>query len=97
MAASKRLDVPRLVARMQAGDPAALGRALTLAETGGPEGQALLRALEGTLGQARIVGFTGPPGAGKSTLVDALIHEWRAAGLRVAVLAVAMLAALVGR
>lgn len=88
MTSLKSHSAERLFARVQQGDAAALGRALTLAEVGGAEGQALMAELEGRVGQARIVGFTGPPGAGKSTLVDVLIHEWRSAGKKVAVLAV---------
>jgi len=78
----------RLAQRVRDGDRRALGRALTLAENGGEDGKALLDALRGDIGRARVIGFTGPPGAGKSTLVDALIHEWRRKGQSVAVLAV---------
>lgn len=81
-------NIERLAQRVEKGDLRALGRALTLVEVGGSDGRALLKRLEGKCGKARIIGFTGPPGAGKSTLVDALIHQWRAAGQPVAVLAV---------
>lgn len=77
-----------LIERLRSGEPRALGRALTIVENGGSEANALLKALGGHCGSASIVGFTGPPGAGKSTLVDALIHEWRGMGRPVAVLAV---------
>lgn len=81
-------NIEGLAQKVREGDPRSLGRALTLAECGDKAGKALLKALEPDLGRARILGFTGPPGAGKSTLVDALIHEWRNAGVPVAVLAV---------
>lgn len=81
-------NVDRIAQRVREGDMLALARALTLVEVGGADGTALLELLERDFGKARIIGFTGPPGAGKSTLVDALIHEWRKAGQLVAVLAV---------
>lgn len=77
-----------LANRLRQGDTRALGRALTLIENGGSEARELITLLSDSFGEAQIIGFTGPPGAGKSTLVDALIHEWRRAGRRVAVLAV---------
>lgn len=73
--------------RFREGDVRALARALTLVESGHPEGAALLKALRGR-GQAKVVGLTGSPGAGKSTLADRLIEEVRKAGETVAVLAV---------
>jgi len=78
----------RLAASVRAGDRRALGRALTLAELGGEDGAAFLSALGEPTGAAAVLGVTGPPGAGKSTLVDALIHAWRRQGRPVAVLAV---------
>lgn len=71
-----------------AGNVAALGRALSLIEAGDNLGAALLARLADHAGGAKLIGVTGPPGAGKSTLVDALIGAWRAEGRRVAVLAV---------
>jgi len=71
-----------------AGDPRALARALTVVENEPADGAALLSALAGRLGRAQRIGVTGPPGAGKSTLVSALIGLWRAQGKRVGVLAV---------
>ena len=76
-----------LYERFLAQDTRALARAITLVESGYPEGQALLRQLRGR-GQAKVVGLTGSPGAGKSTLTDRLIEEARRRGERVAVLAV---------
>jgi len=73
--------------RFQEGDPRALARALTLVESGHPVGRELLKRVRGK-GRAKVVGVTGSPGAGKSTLTDRLILEARKRGERVAVLAV---------
>ena len=77
-----------LAERIIAGDRRAIGQAITLVENAGAGSRALLEALAPRLGRARIVGVTGPPGAGKSTLVNALIRELLARGERVAVVAV---------
>ena len=77
-----------LASRLLAGEPAALARAITRVESARPEALAILEAIHPHLGRARSVGITGPPGAGKSTLVSALVHTLRAAGHRVAVIAV---------
>ena len=69
------------------GDRRALARALTWVESGLPEGEALLKEARGQ-GRAKVVGLTGSPGAGKSTLADRLIEAVRKRGERVAVLAV---------
>ncbi len=74
--------------RLQTGDSAALARALTILETGGPEADGLRRRLHALVGSARVVGFTGPPGVGKSTLVNAYVGELRRRDRSVAVLAV---------
>ena len=71
-----------------AGDRRALARALTAVENETPAGLALVQALDGHLGRARVVGLTGPPGAGKSTLIGACLGELLARDLRVAVVAV---------
>ncbi len=70
------------------GDRRAVARALTVAESGGPEADALVDALYPHTGRAWRIGITGPPGAGKSTLTDRLIGHYRAQGERVAVVAV---------
>ncbi|MFL5680501.1 MAG: methylmalonyl Co-A mutase-associated GTPase MeaB [Chloroflexota bacterium] len=71
-----------------AGDRRALARLLTAVENRTPVAEAALRRLYPKAGRAHIVGITGPPGAGKSTLVAALIAEVRRAGRPVAVIAV---------
>lgn len=81
------MDIAALERRFLEGDPRALARAITLVESGYPEGQALLKRLRGR-GDAKVVGLTGSPGAGKSTLTDRLIEAVRKRGETVAVLAV---------
>ncbi len=72
----------------RAGDRRALARVLTAVENHTPVAEAALRRLYPLAGAAHLVGITGPPGAGKSTLVAALIAELRKAGRSVAVVAV---------
>ncbi|CAN5733820.1 methylmalonyl Co-A mutase-associated GTPase MeaB [soil metagenome] len=74
--------------RFRAGDDRALARAITLVEAGGPEGRELLQRLRRGADPARIVGITGAPGSGKSTLVDRLVGSARTSGRTVAVVAV---------
>ena len=65
-----------------------MARAISLVEDEEPAGLELIRAIFGRTGRARILGVTGPPGAGKSTLVDRLIAEIRRGGQTVGVIAV---------
>ena len=78
------MDIDRILA----GDRRALARWLTALEGERPEAQAVLSALYSRTGRAHLVGVTGAPGSGKSTLVAALARAWRARGETVAVLAV---------
>ncbi len=66
-----------LAERILAGDPRAIARAISLIEDEDPSGAELMRAIFGHTGRAYLVGVTGPPGAGKSTLVDRLITQLR--------------------
>jgi len=77
-----------LVDRLLKGEPRALARAITELENETPGSSALLAAIQPHVGRSNIIGVTGPPGAGKSTLIDALIHELRRRGKTVGVLAV---------
>lgn len=77
-----------LAERLLAGDKRALARAITLIENDDPAGWDLVREIYPRTGNARIVGFTGPPGVGKSTLVGALSGELRKDDRQVAVLAI---------
>jgi LAO/AO transport system kinase len=77
-----------LAERLIAGDKRALARAITLIESDDPAGWELVREIYPRTGEARIVGFTGPPGVGKSTLIGALTGELRKAERQVAVLSI---------
>ncbi len=77
-----------LAERLVAGDKRALARAITLIESDDPAGWELVREVYPRTGRARIVGFTGPPGVGKSTLIGALTAELRKAEREVAVLSI---------
>jgi LAO/AO transport system kinase len=77
-----------LAERLLAGDRRALARAISLVENDDPEGWALVREVYPKTGRAAIVGFTGPPGVGKSTLIGRLVEHVRAADREVAVLSI---------
>jgi LAO/AO transport system kinase len=79
---------PSLAERVVGGDVRAIARAITLVENEAPAGVALIRAIFARTGRAYLVGVTGPPGAGKSTLVDRLTTEMRATGSAVGIVAV---------
>jgi LAO/AO transport system kinase len=85
-ALTRTLDdlVPRLLAR----EPRAVARAITLCENGGPAQRELIGRIYAQTGRARVVGITGPPGSGKSTLVDRLVRLCRRQGETVGVVAV---------
>ena len=76
------------VAAITAGDRAAIARAITAIENDVPDARGLSATLAAHAGRAHVVGVTGPPGAGKSTLINALLREYAARGHRVAVVAV---------
>lgn len=80
--------IAALVAGIRAGEARALARGLTLVVEQEPGAEALLRALFPHTGAARLIGLTGAPGSGKSTLVDRLATGARAAGERVGIVAV---------
>jgi LAO/AO transport system kinase len=83
------VDDRELVERLLAGERRALARALTRVEDGSEERlRRIVALLHPHTGRAQLVGITGSPGVGKSTLTSALISEWRRRGKRVAVLAV---------
>jgi LAO/AO transport system kinase len=70
------------------GDPRALARAISDVERHTAAGARILRAIQPHLGRARVVGVTGVPGAGKSTLISRYVRELRCANKRVAVIAI---------
>jgi LAO/AO transport system kinase len=85
---SSDADVKALVERMRGGERRAIASVITELERLSASAPALLKALQPYLGRALVVGFTGPPGAGKSTLVNAVIANVRASGRTVGVIAV---------
>jgi LAO/AO transport system kinase len=74
--------------QIRAGDPRSLARAISIIEDNAPESLELLKALFPFTGNARIIGLTGAPGAGKSTLVDQLAREYRRQELKIGIIAV---------
>ncbi|MBA2127348.1 methylmalonyl Co-A mutase-associated GTPase MeaB [Hyphomicrobium methylovorum] len=81
-------DVPNTIERMRAGERRAIASVITELERLSDSAPALLKALNPHLGHSLVLGFTGPPGAGKSTLVNAIIAEMRKDGKTVGVIAV---------
>ncbi len=83
-----RADPQALLAAARAGDARSLARLLSLVENGAPGLREAMRAVASHTGHAQIVGLTGSPGVGKSTVTGALVRAYRARGQRVGVLAV---------
>ena len=77
-----------LAERLLAGDKRALARAISLVEDDDPEGWALVQEVYPRTGRAKVVGFTGPPGVGKSTLLAELVRHARERERQVAVLSI---------
>jgi LAO/AO transport system kinase len=77
-----------LAERLLAGDKRALARGISFVENDDPQGWALVREVYPKTGSARIIGFTGPPGVGKSTLLGALVKHAREAQREVGVLSI---------
>lgn len=82
------LSIENWAERVRGGDPRALARAISAVENGAPQSAGLLKALFPYSGKARVIGITGSPGAGKSTLVDQLAREYRRQGKMVGIIAV---------
>ncbi len=83
-----RANLDELLPRLLARQPRAVARAISIVEDGGDGQRELIRRVYPHTGRARVVGITGPPGAGKSTLVDRLARLLRKRGESVGILAV---------
>src|SRR6266849_5591021 len=81
-------DLQELIESVRSGDARAVARAISVVENHAPGWSALLKALFPHSGKARIIGLTGPPGAGKSTLVDHLARLYRKEERTVGIIAV---------
>jgi len=81
-------DLQPWIERLRSGDPRALARAISAVENRSPDAADLLKALFPHSGKARVLGMTGPPGAGKSTLVDQLAKHYRREGKTLGIIAV---------
>jgi LAO/AO transport system kinase len=86
--ARERADPGALAAGALAGDPRALARLISLVENASPQLRDIMRLMARRAGRARVIGLTGAPGVGKSTITGALVGAYREQGLRVGVLAV---------
>jgi LAO/AO transport system kinase len=77
-----------LVSAADGGDPRALARLISLVENGSPQLRGVMKLIASRTGRARVIGLTGAPGVGKSTITGALVRAYRGRGQRVGVLAV---------
>ena len=84
----KRVSSLDLLPRVEAGDAAAIGRLLSRAEAADPESREALDRVYKRAGRAHVVGITGVPGSGKSTMVSVLAQRLRAAGHKIGIIAV---------
>src|SRR2546422_8740224 len=82
------MDTRQLAARLAKGDRRAVAKAISLVENDGAGAAGLLKAIGPSLGNAFVLGVTGPPGTGKSSLVDRLTEGYRKRGLKVGIVAI---------
>lgn len=82
------MSVLEHIDKLFAGEPRSVARAITLAESGGPKAAELMRSIFPHTGRATVIGITGSPGAGKSSLVDKLALYYKNEGLRVGIVCI---------
>src|SRR5215468_211335 len=85
---TRRLASLELLERVKAGDPASIARLISRAEGGNAEDRAALAQVYKLAGRAHVIGVTGVPGSGKSTLVGKLAAKLRKSGQRIGVVAI---------
>ncbi|HZT28057.1 MAG TPA: methylmalonyl Co-A mutase-associated GTPase MeaB [Pseudolabrys sp.] len=85
---SRAVSSLALIDRVQAGEPAAIARLISRAESGAAEAHEALARIYGLAGRAHVIGITGVPGSGKSTLVSKLCAALRARGEKVGIVAI---------
>jgi LAO/AO transport system kinase len=78
----------QIVKRLLEGDRRSLARAISKVDNNDPDSQDIIREIFSLTGKSRSIGFTGPAGAGKSSLIGALVHNFQTMGYRIAILAV---------
>ena len=88
MEGSTAVGLDELIADVLAGRRRSIARAMSLAESTGPVGRSLAAGLYGHTGRAHVIGLTGVPGSGKSTMVRVLAQHFRKAGRRIGIVAV---------
>ncbi|MET1125033.1 MAG: methylmalonyl Co-A mutase-associated GTPase MeaB [Archaeoglobaceae archaeon] len=82
------MNIETLVEGIRSGNRRALARAITLVENDRPEGREIIKKIHSLTGRAHVVGLTGFPGVGKSTIISKLTEEFRRRGKRVGIVAV---------
>src|SRR5436305_14761114 len=82
------MSYPDLVEKLLRGDPRAIARAITAVENGSSEAAELMKAVFPRTGKAMIIGITGSPGAGKSSIVDKLALYYKNAGDKIGIICV---------
>ena len=77
-----------IVKRLLEGDRRSLARAISLVDNNDPDSQDIIREIFSMTGKSRTIGFTGPAGAGRASLIGALVRNFQTMGYRIAILAV---------
>jgi LAO/AO transport system kinase len=83
------MTIDKLLEGLRQRDPRAIGRAISLVENGDESAEIILSSLdEKLISEATILGITGPPGAGKSTLTNGIISQLRLSRKRIGIIAI---------